>query len=129
MSSPKPTPASDKTSRWIEDIFILLCIASLWPAILGKADWSDRILFGLNSFADCYYLVTASGWHYIRHRYERYEQLYRWRDDPLETRDQMVIERDATEQCRQYMDWFLNDRGKGRGYTNPYHYREADSEE
>ena len=40
MSSPKPTPASDKTSRWIEDIFILLCIASLWPAILG---WQEPI--------------------------------------------------------------------------------------
>jgi hypothetical protein len=38
MSEP---PAGDREPRhWAEDIFIILCIASLWPSIVG---WTDPI--------------------------------------------------------------------------------------
>jgi len=98
---------------------------SLWPVIFGDATWDDRVLFGLSSFANCYYQIRADGWHYIRHRGEQYEQLYNWRQDPAETANMMGADRAVTKECRTAMDWFLYGHGDGRGYTNPYHYREA----
>ena len=98
---------------------------SLWPVIFGEATWDDRVLFGLSSFSDCYYQFRADGWHYIHHRSERYEQLYNWRDDRGETANRMGADRGVTEECRNAMGWFLYVHGRGRGYTNPFHYRET----
>jgi len=96
---------------------------SLWPIILGQQRWNDRVLFGLNSFADCYFLVQADGLHYIRHRPYRYEQLFNWRTDPHQKRDLMRIDKRAADRVRSRMDWFLNVYGRGRSFNDPYHYK------
>lgn len=42
MESPPPTPAEKKAkvARLVEDAFIVLCILTLWPVILG---WTEEI--------------------------------------------------------------------------------------
>ena len=95
---------------------------SLWPVILDEQKWPKRVMFGLNAFANCYYLIAADGFHYIRQRTDRYEQLYNWRLDRAETSDLMGVDFDAVRLNRTRMNWFLNVHGKGRGYTNPYHW-------
>jgi len=96
---------------------------SLCAAIAGLPVPNNRVLFGLNSFDDCYYLVTEEGLHYIRSRSTGTEDLYDWIADPLEKR-RLLSESPALHTCRRMMDQFLY-QGKGR-YSNPYHYREAD---
>ena len=38
--TPEPEDKREKRHKLIEDIFILLCIASLWPVVLG---WTEPI--------------------------------------------------------------------------------------
>ena len=38
--TPEPEESREKRHKLIEDIFILLCIASLWPVVLG---WTEAI--------------------------------------------------------------------------------------
>ncbi len=97
---------------------------SLWPVILDKKKWPKRVMFGLNAFANCYYVISADGFHYIRQRTDRYEQLFNWRKDPAETNDLMGVDFEAVDLNRTRMNWFLNVHGKGRGYTNPFHWCE-----
>jgi hypothetical protein len=96
---------------------------SLCAAIAGLPVPNNRVLFGLNSFDDCYYLVTEEGLHYIRSRSTGTEDLYDWIADPLE-QHRLLSESPALHTCRRMMDQFLY-QGKGR-YSNPYHYREYD---
>ncbi|MCY2924199.1 MAG: sulfatase-like hydrolase/transferase, partial [Planctomycetota bacterium] len=95
---------------------------SLWPVILQNQTWPDRILFGLNAFADCYYLLTADGLHYIKHRGNQYEQLFHWRDDPGEKRNFMGADAPGSQRAQKLMNWFLKDYGRGRNYNDPDHY-------
>ncbi len=95
---------------------------SLWPVILEGEKWNDRLLFGLDSFADNYYLVHADGLHYIRHREFDYEQLFNWKTDPLEKTNLINVDRPATIRARTLMDWFLNVYGRGRTFNDPHHY-------
>jgi len=99
---------------------------SLWPVILGQADRRRRILFGLNSFDDCYYLVDSDGWHYIWHRRLNYEQLYNYKTDPAERTSLVGRNVEITNQCRRYMKWFLSRPGADRSYGHPYHFRGPD---
>ena len=76
-----------------------------------SAEISDRVLFGLNSFEDCYTVIRSNGWHYIYHRKDRYELLFNWKRDPRETDNLMVVDREATKTCRNEMTWFLKMTG------------------
>lgn len=96
---------------------------SLWPLIFGDQQWEDRVLLCLSAFANCYGVVHSNGWQYIHHRGEHYEQLYNWRKDPDNQRDRTGRDKEATRQTRRLMSWFLYEYGKGRTYTNPFHYR------
>ncbi len=96
---------------------------SLCASIAGLPSQDNRVLFGLNSFEDCYYLVTEEGLHYIRVRSNGTEDLYNWIADPLE-KHRLLSESSALHPCRRMMDQFLY-QGRGR-YSNPYHYREYD---
>jgi glucan phosphoethanolaminetransferase (alkaline phosphatase superfamily) len=95
---------------------------SLWPVILRGETWPDRVMFGLNAFADCYYLLTADGLHYIKHRANQYEQLFNWREEPREKRNLMGLDRAATDRAQSLMTWFLKDYGRDRNYNDPDHY-------
>ena len=86
-----------------------------------------RVLFGLNSFEDCYTLIRSNGWHYIYHRKDRYELLFNWKSDPLETNNLMVVDREATTTCRNEMTWFLDINGRDRSYASDRsHYNPLD---
>ena len=98
---------------------------SLCPSIAGLPIPNNRVLFGLNSFEDCYYLITETGLHYIRTRWNGTEDLYDWIADPLE-KHRLLSESSSLQPCRDMMDEFLR-KGKGR-YSNPYHYREEDED-
>ena len=94
---------------------------SLWPIILDPSSRPrPRVLFGLSSFEDCYFLVTAAGLHYTWHRANQYELLYNCQTDPAELRS-LLGDQDALSNCRGLMSLWLK-QGKGR-YTNPYHYK------
>ena len=103
---------------------------SLWPlmsrALKGNG---NRVLFGLNAFADCYYLIHPKGYHYILHRTERYEQLYNINLDRTESKNLIDIDKKGSQLCRQSMHWFLNVHGKKRSYNNPFHYRKSTTHE
>jgi len=96
---------------------------SLWPVILHGERWKDdRVLFGMNAFNDCYYLVTDGGWHYIWHRASTREQLFHWRRDPAEKRNLMGLDRQTSARAQMWMNWFLYDYGRDRNYNDPDHY-------
>jgi hypothetical protein len=100
---------------------------SLWPLILNPpARAQRRVLFGLSSFEDCYFLVTASGLHYTWHRANQYELLYNCKADPAELRS-LLDDEGALNTCRGLMGQWLK-QGKGR-YTNPYHYKACPAEQ
>jgi hypothetical protein len=98
---------------------------TLCPAIAGLPIPNNRVLFGLNSFDNCYYLVTETGLHYIRTCWNGTEDLYDWIADPLE-KHRLLSQRSSLHTCRGMMDEFLR-KGKGQ-YSNPYHYRESDED-
>lgn len=93
---------------------------NLWPSILNGFNHEPRVLFGLNAFANCYFLVSSDGTHYICHRDYRYETIFNYKNDPAEKR-LLLNDEAALKKSRRQMVWFLQN-GKGR-YTNPYHYR------
>ena len=92
---------------------------SLWPAIINGDTMPSRVLYGLNSFANCYFMVDFDGLHYIWDRGEKFETLFNYRKDPLE-KHLMLDDAELLRKCRSRMTWFL-DKGKGR-YTNSSHY-------
>ena len=93
---------------------------SLWPAIIDGDKMASRVLFGLNSFANCYFMVDFDGLHYIWDRGEKFETLFNYRTDPLE-KHLILGDAELLEKCRSRMTWFLQ-QGVGR-YTNTSHYR------
>jgi len=100
---------------------------SLWPLLLDKnIDWPDRILFGLHSFQNCYFLIQSDGVHYIKHLRDRFDQLLDLRKAPLEKKVIIGKKDDDMQKYRNLMGWFLHGYGKGRGYNDPCHYGKKD---
>jgi arylsulfatase A-like enzyme len=96
----------------------------LWPLILvGERD-APRVIFGLNSFEDCYYRVGTDSLHYIWRRARGYDDLFDYVKDPHERTRRLLEDAEKVGKCRAEMAWFLQ-QGKGR-YLDPLHYRVED---
>jgi hypothetical protein len=99
----------------------------LWPMILGGERKAPRVIFGLNSFEDCYYRVGTDELHYILRLAREYDDLFNYVKDPGERSRRLLEDVEALKKCRAEMSWFLQ-RGKGR-YRDPLHYRVEDPTE
>ena len=95
---------------------------SLWPTIFGNRKWKDRVIFGLNSFDEDYFLITDDGLHYIREKRLGDHSLFNWKEDRLERHNIWGRDFDARTRTRSLMNWFLKDNSRGRHYTDPDHY-------
>ena len=96
----------------------------LWPLILRGERTAPRVIFGLNSFEDCYYRVGTDSLHYIWRRARGYDDLFNYVKDPHERTRKLLEDTDTVNRCRAEMSWFLQ-QGKGR-YLDPLHYRVED---
>jgi hypothetical protein len=96
----------------------------LWPLILRGERTGPRVIFGLNSFEDCYYRVGTDSLHYIWRRARGYDDLFNYVKDPHERTRILLEDTDTVMKCRAEMAWFLQ-QGKGR-YLDPLHYRIED---
>jgi len=99
---------------------------SLWPLIAERDHPTDRVVFGLDSFAYAYYLAMQDGTHYIWCPEWQFEQLYNTRTDPGERRMLNRVEPDLLNQCRSRMRGFMNT--SRFGHTDQYNYRPPDPE-
>lgn len=95
---------------------------SLWPTIFGDRKWSNRVIFGMNSFDEDYYLITGDGLHYIRQNRLKDHMLFHWKRDPREQVNLWGRDKAARNRTRAMMNWFLEDNSRGRHYTDPHHY-------
>jgi len=96
----------------------------LWPLILRGERKAPRVIFGLNSFEDCYYRVGTDSLHYIWRRARGYDDLFNYVKDPHERTRKLLEDTETVNRCRAEMSWFLL-QGKGR-YLDPLHYRIED---
>jgi len=96
----------------------------LWPLILRGERNAPRVIFGLNSFEDCYYRVGTDSLHYIWRRARGYDDLFNYVKDPHERTRKLLEDTETVNRCRAEMAWFLQ-QGKGR-YLDPLHYRVED---
>ena len=96
----------------------------LWPLILRGERTAPRVIFGLNSFEDCYYRVGTDSLHYIWRRARGYDDLFNYVKDPRERTRKLLEDTDTVNRCRAEMSWFLQ-QGEGR-YLDPLHYRVED---
>jgi len=96
----------------------------LWPVILDGERTSPRVIFGLNSFEDCYYRVGTDSLHYIWRRARGYDDLFNYERDPGERTRKLLEDTDTVNRLRAEMSWFLS-KGEGR-YLDPLHYRVED---
>jgi arylsulfatase A-like enzyme len=96
----------------------------LWPLILRGERKAPRVIFGLNSFEDCYYRVGTDSLHYIWRRARGYDDLFNYVKDPHERTRKLLEDTETVNRCRAEMAWFL-EQGKGR-YLDPLHYRVED---
>ncbi|MBT3199138.1 MAG: sulfatase-like hydrolase/transferase [Phycisphaerales bacterium] len=96
----------------------------LWPLILGPERTGPRVIFGLNSFEDCYYRVGSDSLHYIWRRARGYDDLFNYKKDPHERTRKLLEDTKAVNRCRAEMSWFIK-QGEGR-YLDPLHYRVED---
>jgi glucan phosphoethanolaminetransferase (alkaline phosphatase superfamily) len=99
----------------------------LWPLILGGERTASRVIFGLNSFEDCYYRIGTDSLHYIWRRARGYDDLFDYVKDPREKSRRLLEDIEAVNKCRAEMAWFLQ-QGKGR-YLDPLHYKKEDPPE
>jgi len=99
----------------------------LWPLVFGGERTGPRVIFGLNSFEDCYYRVGTDSLHYIWRKSRKYDDLFNYVRDPREVSRALLDDIDAVMKCRAEMAWFYQ-RGKGR-YLDPLHYRTEDENE
>jgi glucan phosphoethanolaminetransferase (alkaline phosphatase superfamily) len=96
----------------------------LWPLILRGERTAPRVIFGLNSFEDCYYRVGTDSLHYIWRRARGYDDLFDYVKDPHERTRKLLEDTETVNRCRAEMVWFL-EQGEGR-YLDPLHYRVED---
>jgi glucan phosphoethanolaminetransferase (alkaline phosphatase superfamily) len=96
----------------------------LWPLVLRGERNAPRVIFGLNSFEDCYYRVGTDSLHYIWRRARGYDDLFDYVKDPRERTRKLLEDTDKVNRCRAEMTWFLK-QGEGR-YLDPLHYRVED---
>ena len=96
----------------------------LWPLILRGERTAPRVIFGLNSFEDCYYRVGTDSLHYIWRRARGYDDLFNYVKDPRERTRKLLEDTETVNRCRAEMSWFLL-QGEGR-YLDPLHYRIED---
>jgi|GEM_PF-3958614 len=96
----------------------------LWTLILRGERTAPRVIFGLNSFEDCYYRVGTDSLHYIWRRARGYDDLFNYVKDPHERTRKLLEDTDTVNRCRAEMSWFLQ-QGEGR-YLDPLHYRVED---
>jgi len=96
----------------------------LWPLILRGERAGPRVIFGLNSFEDCYFRIGTDQLHYIWRRARGYDDLFNYVEDPGERTRKLLNETETVNRCRAEMTWFL-ERGKGR-YLDPLHYKAED---
>ncbi|MCP4377734.1 MAG: sulfatase-like hydrolase/transferase [bacterium] len=99
----------------------------LWPLILRGERKAPRVIFGLNSFEECYYRIGSDQLHYILRKARKYDDLFNYVKDPHERTRKLLGDTEAVKKCAAEMSWFLS-RGKGR-YLDPLHYRAEDPTE
>ncbi len=97
----------------------------LWPLVLLGERTGPRVIFGLNSFENCYYRVGTDSLHYICRRARQYDDLFNYVEDPRELTRRLLDDEAALKKCRAQMAWFLK-QGEDR-YLDPLHYRAEDS--
>ena len=96
----------------------------LWSLVLRGERTAPRVIFGLNSFEDCYYRIGSDSLHYIWRRARGYDDLFDYVKDPSERTRRLLEETETVNKCRAEMAWFLK-QGKGR-YLDPLHYSVED---